>query len=159
MSFAWPLALIGLVVVPLLLAAYLWQLRRRRRDAVRYSSVALIRAAMTTRSRWRRHLPVALFLAALASLAFASARPQAALDVPFSRTSVILALDVSGSMCSTDVRPNRLAVAQEAARTFVQKQPSGMRIGIVAFSEFAEILVPPTRDHKQLVAAIDGLTT
>jgi Ca-activated chloride channel family protein len=158
-SFAWPLALIALLVVPLLLGAYLWQLRRRRRAAVRYSSVALIRSAMSPRSRWRRHLPVALFLAALVSLAFASARPKAAIDVPYSRTSVILALDVSGSMCSTDVRPNRLAVAQGAARAFVQKQPSGMRIGIVAFSEFAEILVPPTRDRKQLVAAIDGLTT
>jgi Ca-activated chloride channel family protein len=158
-GLAWPLALLALLVVPLLLGAYLWQLRRRRRAAVRYSSVALIRSAMTSRSRWRRHLPVALFLVALAALAFASARPQAAVDVPFSRTSVILALDVSGSMCSTDVRPNRLAVAQEAARRFVQNQPSGMRIGIVAFSEFAETLVPPSRDRKQLIDAINGLTT
>jgi Ca-activated chloride channel family protein len=145
--------------VLLLLAVYLWQLRRKRRVAVRYSSVALIRAAMSRRSRWRRHLPVALFLVGLASLCIASARPQAMVAVPFNRTSVILALDVSGSMCSTDVKPNRLSVAQDAARSFVEKQPSGVRIGLVAFSGFAELIVPPTTDRKQLVDAIDALTT
>ena len=159
MSFSWPLALLSLLSVLLLLGVYVWQLRRKRRAAVRYSSVALIRAAMSRRSRWRRHLPVALFLAGLASLCIASARPKAMIAVPFNRTSVILALDVSGSMCSTDVKPNRLSVAQAAARSFVEKQPSGVRIGLVAFSGFAELIVPPTTDRKQLVEAIDGLTT
>jgi Ca-activated chloride channel homolog len=158
-SFAWPLALLSLLSVLLLLGVYLWQLRRRRRLAVRYSSVALIRAAMSTRSRWRRHLPVGLFLVGLAGLCIASARPKAMIAVPFNSTSVILALDVSGSMCSTDVAPNRLTVAQAAARSFVQKQPSGVRIGLVAFSGFAELVVPPTTDRKQLTEALDSLTT
>lgn len=159
MSFVWPLALLSLLSVLLLFGVYLWQLRRRRRAAVRYSSIALISAAMSRRSRWRRHLPVALFLAGLASLCMASARPKATIDVPLSRTSIILALDVSGSMCSTDVAPNRLAVAQAAARSFVEKQPSDVRMGIVAFAGFAELVVPPTTDKKQLIDAIDGLTT
>ena len=80
-------------------------------------------------------------------------------EVPIARTSIILALDVSRSMCSTDVKPNRLAVAQEAARAFVQKQPKGIRMGLVVFSGFAELTVPPTTDRKALVEAIDGLTT
>ena len=159
MSFTWPLALLSLLTVPLLLGAYVWQLRRKRRAAVRYSSVALIRAAMSKGSRWRRHLPVALFLAGLVSLGVASARPHATMDVPISRTSVILALDVSRSMCSTDVKPNRMAVAQDAARAFVDDQPSGMRIGLVAFAGFAELIVPPTRDRQQLLDAIENLTT
>jgi len=158
-SFSWPLALLSLLSVLLLFGVYVWQLRRKRRVAVRYSSVALIRAAMSTRSRWRRHLPVALFLAGLASVCIASARPEATVAVPINSTSVILALDVSGSMCSTDVAPNRLSVAQDAARSFVEKQPSGVRIGLVAFSGFAELVVPPTTERKQLIEAIDGLTT
>ena len=126
MSFSWPLALLSLLSVLLLLGVYLWQLRRKRRVAVRYSSVALIRAAMSTRSRWRRHLPVALFLVGLAGLCIASARPKAMIAVPFNRTSVILALDVSGSMCSTDVKPNRLSVAQDC-RALVRREAAVRR--------------------------------
>ncbi len=159
MSFATPLALAALLVVPLLLAGYLWQLRRRRKRAVRYSNVALIRQAVPRRSRWRRHVPVGLFLAAIAALAFATARPQISEDVPLSRTSIILTLDVSGSMCATDVAPNRLSAAQQAAKDFVQNQVAGTRIGIVAFANFAQLLVPPTTDKKALTSAIDTLTT
>lgn len=159
MSFTWPLALLSLLAVPALVGAYLLQRRRKRRVAVRYSSVALIRAAMPTRSRWRRLLPMVLFLAGIAGLGVASARPQASMKVPLGRTSIILALDVSRSMCATDVEPNRMAVAQDAARTFVKSQPSGTRIGIVAFAGFAELVVPPTTKKGDLLAAIDGLTT
>ena len=159
MSFTWPLALLSLLAVPALVGAYLLQRRRKRRVAVRYSSVALIRAAMPTRSRWRRLLPMVLFLAGIAGLGVASARPQASMKVPLGRTSIILALDVSRSMCATDVEPNRMAVAQDAARTFVKSQPSGTRIGIVAFAGFAELVVPPTTRKGDLLAAIDGLTT
>src|SRR3954452_4702052 len=98
MSFATPLALLALVIVPILLGGYLWQLRRRRKQAVRYSSVALIRQALPRRSRWRRHVPIGLFLAAMAALGFAPARPRISQDVPLSRTSILLTLDVSGSM-------------------------------------------------------------
>jgi Ca-activated chloride channel family protein len=158
MSFAWPLALLSLIVVPALLAAYRWILRRRRKHAVRYSSVALLRSLLPRRKRWQRHVPVALLLLSLAALAVAAARPHVARSVPVGRTSVVLALDVSGSMCSTDVPPNRLAVAQEAARTFVEHQPKGLRMALVVFSGFAEVTVPPTTDRKVLVAAIDSLT-
>jgi Ca-activated chloride channel homolog len=159
MSFETPVALLLLLIVPLLLAGYLWQLRRKRKHAVRFSDVALVRAAIPTRSRWRRHVPVALFLASIAGLAVATARPQVSVKVPLGRTSVILALDVSRSMCATDVQPNRLAVAQEAARTFVKEQVSGTRIGLVAFAGFAELVVPPTTDKAKLTDAIDNLTT
>ena len=159
MSFQWPLALSLVLVAPVVLGAYLWKLRRRRKQAVRYSSVALLRSVLPRSSRWRRHAPVALLLMSLCVLAFASSRPQISRTVPIGRTSIILALDVSRSMCSTDVNPNRITVAQAAARAFVQDQPAGTRIGIVVFSGAAQLAVPPTTDRKALIGAIDGLTT
>jgi Ca-activated chloride channel family protein len=158
-SFAWPLALLSLVVAPALLGAYWWLLRRRRKQAVRYSSVALLHSVLPRRNRWQRHLPVALLLASLVVLAFAAGRPHLERSVPFARTSVILAMDVSGSMCATDVKPNRLAVAQEAAREFIEDQPKGVRMALVVFSGFAELSVPPTTERKALVDAIESLTT
>jgi Ca-activated chloride channel family protein len=159
MSFGWPLALLGLLAVPALAAAYLWQLRRRRREAVPYSSVALIRAAVPTRSAWRRHVPIALLLAALACLGIAGSRPQVQADVPVSSSAVILAVDVSGSMCANDVSPNRLAAAQDAVRDFVRAQDGATRIGLVVFSGFAQVAVPPTTDHDSVLQSIDNLTT
>ena len=158
-TFTWPLALFMVLAVPVVLGAYLWKLRRRRKQAVRYSSVALLRSVIPKGTRWRRHLPIALLLASLGVLALASSRPQIVRNVSVGRTSIILALDVSRSMCSTDVQPNRLAVAQAAARKFVEEQPDGARIGIVVFSGFAQLAVPPTSERKPLLAAIDGLTT
>jgi Ca-activated chloride channel family protein len=158
MSFAWPFALLSLIVAPALLGAYWWQQRRRRKQAVRYSSVALLRSVLPRRSRWQRHLPVALLLASLVALAIAAGRPHVVRDVPHARTSVVLAMDVSGSMCATDVRPNRLAVAQEAAHEYVEDQPKGVRMALVVFSGFAELSVPPTTDRKVLAAAIESLT-
>jgi Ca-activated chloride channel family protein len=159
MSFVWPLALLSLILVPAVLAAYWWMLRRRRKRAVTYSSVALLRTVLPKRKRWQRHLPVALLLLSLAAIAVAAGRPQAERTVPYSRTSVILAMDVSGSMCSSDVDPNRLAVAQEAAREFVENQPKGVRMALVVFSGFAELSVSPTTDREALVSAIESLTT
>jgi Ca-activated chloride channel family protein len=159
MSFATPLALLLLVLVPLLLGVYLWRLRRRRKQAVRFSNVALVRTALPRRWRWRRHIPVALFLASIAALAVATARPEVSVQVPLGRTSIILALDVSRSMCATDIQPNRLSVAQESARTFVKDQVAGTRIGLVAFAGFAELVVPPTTDKNRLTEVIDNLTT
>ncbi len=159
MSFAWPLALASLAVAPALLAVYWWMLRRRRKQAVRYSSVALLRSVLPRRKRWQRHLPIAMLLASLVALALSSGRPQVERDVPYGRTSIILALDVSRSMCATDVEPNRLVVAQQAARDFVENQPKGVRMGLVVFSGFAELTIPPTADRTALVAAIESLTT
>jgi Ca-activated chloride channel homolog len=159
MSFAFPYALLGLLAVPLLVAAYLWQLRRRRRNAVRFSNVALVRLVLPRQRTWRRHVPLALVLASLALLGLAAGRPQVRAQVPISSSAVILAVDVSGSMCATDVTPNRLAAAQEAVRDFIDKQDDRTRIGLVVFSGFAQVAVAPTTDHDDLLQAVNGLTT
>jgi Ca-activated chloride channel family protein len=158
-SFGWPLALLSLLVVPVVGGTYWWLLRRRRKQAVSHSNVALLRSVLPRRTRWQRHLPIALVLLSLAALGLAAGRPHVERSVSYARTSVILALDVSGSMCSTDVQPNRLAVAQEATRTFVENQPKDVRMGLVVFSGFAELTVPPTTDRAELVAVIDSLST
>ena len=159
MSFSWPWALLALLVVPLLLPARWWLNRRRRRAAITVSSIALIRAALPGRTSWRRRIPVFLFLAGLLALAGGLARPQASVAVPSNSTSILLAIDVSGSMCTTDITPNRLAVATDAAREFVRAQEDGTRIGLVAFSGIAGLLVPPTTDKNALLDAIDTLKT
>ena len=159
MSFSWPWALPALLVVPLLLVARWWLNRRRKRSAITVSSVALIRAALPGRTSWRRRIPVYLFLTGLLALAGALARPQATVAVPSNNTSILLAIDVSSSMCSSDVSPNRLAAASEAARNFIRKQNDGTRIGLVAFAGIAGLLVPPTTDKDKLLDAIDDLKT
>ena len=159
MTFAWPLALLLTLTVPLVWGLYALAMRRRRKQAVSYSSVALLRSVLPRRSRWRRHLPVAALLSSLGVLGIAAARPQMVRSVPTARTSIILALDVSRSMCATDVEPNRIAAAQQAARDFVEDLPSGTRLGLVVFSGYAQIAVPPTDDYDALVGSIDALTT
>lgn len=159
MSFLWPGFLLLLLIVPILLAIYIWNLRRKRKFAVRYSSVSLIREAMPKRSRWRQHLPFVLFLLGVTGLITAVARPQAEVEVPLSRTTIILAIDVSRSMCATDVDPNRLSVAQDAALAFIEEQADDTRIGIVAFAGFAQIVVPPTNDKDVLTDAVENFTT
>ena len=115
MDLLWPGFLLLLAIIPLLLAAYLWMLRRRRRFAVRYSSLALVRAAIPRHSWLRRHLPFALLLGALASLVIAACRPVAIVSVPTNQTVILLSIDVSRSMCSTDIAPSRIEAAEEAA--------------------------------------------
>jgi Ca-activated chloride channel homolog len=159
MGFQWPFVLLSLLAVPVLVAVYVHQQRRRRRQAVRHSSVALIKAAAPRRRAWRRHLPFALVLGALAVLGVGAARPQVSTEVPISRSAIILALDVSGSMCSTDVPPNRLSAAQAAVRDFVQAQDTSTSIGLVLFSGFAQVAVAPSTDRAPVLRAIDGLTT
>jgi Ca-activated chloride channel family protein len=159
MSFSWPWALAALLAVPLLLAARWWLNRRRKRSAITVSSVTLIRAALPGRTSWRRRIPVYLFLAGLLALAGGLGRPQASVDVPSNNTSILLAIDVSGSMCSTDVAPNRITVAIDAARKFIKAEHDGTKIGLVAFSGIAGLLVPPTTDKDALLKAIDTLRT
>jgi Ca-activated chloride channel family protein len=159
MIFLWPGLLLLLLLVPILIAIYISNLRRKRKFAVPFSSLALFREAMPRRSRWRQHLPFGLYVLALASLLLALARPNAEVQVPLSRTTIILALDVSRSMCATDVSPNRLAVAQEAALAFIDNQADDVRIGLVAFAGFAEIVVPPTNDKELLQDAVRNFTT
>ena len=159
MNLLWPWFLTLLLLIPLIVAVYIWILRRKRRFAVRYSSISLIREALPKRSGLRRHLPFVLFLVGLASLTTAMARPVAEIEVPLSRTTIILALDVSRSMCATDVSPNRLSVAQDAALNFIEDQADDAQIGIVAFAGLAEIIVPPTNDKAVLRDAVANLTT
>ncbi|WP_305785434.1 VWA domain-containing protein [Symbioplanes lichenis] len=159
MSFSWPWALVALLAVPLLLLARWWLNRRRKRAAVIVPSIALIRAALPGRTAWRRRVPVWLFLAGLLVLAVGAGRPQASVSVPANDTSILLAIDVSGSMCTTDIAPNRMTVAIDAARDFVSNQRDGTKIGLVAFSGIAGLLVSPTTDKDQLLDALDTLTT
>ena len=159
MVFVWPMALLGLLAIPLLIAAYVWIMRRRRKFAVRYASLSVVRAAMPERSRWRRHIPFALLALSMALLTVAAARPRIEREVPLNRTAILLALDMSSSMCMTDVEPNRVTVAKNAARGFVADQPEGVRIGLVQFSGSAQIVVPPTTDRDELTQAITDMTT
>lgn len=159
MSLSWPWALLALLAVPLLLLARWLLNRRRKRTAVTVSSVALIRAALPGRTAWRRRVPVWLFLTGLLALAAGVARPQASVAVPSNDTTILLAIDVSGSMCNIDIAPNRLAVASDAAREFVEAQEGDTRIGLVAFSGIAGLLVPPTAEKAPLLEAIESLKT
>jgi Ca-activated chloride channel family protein len=142
-----------------MIGVYVWMLRRRRRFTVRYSSLALVRAALPHQSRLRRHLPFALFLLALASLVLALGRPVATVNVPTGQVTIILAMDVSRSMCSTDIKPNRLEAAKDAALSFIQRQEPTTQIGVVAFAGFAALVQPPTSDQEALQAAVESLTT
>jgi Ca-activated chloride channel family protein len=159
LSFSWPWALFALLVLPLVFAAW-WLIRRRRRRAtVRVTSMALVRLAAPGRSRWRRRVPAALLGVGLAVLAIGAARPQATVPEASSSATIMLALDVSGSMCSTDVKPNRITAAEQSAGAFIKSQTGGPRIGIVVFSGTAVVLVPPTSDTQELLNALGGLST
>ena len=159
MSFSWPWALLALLVIPLVFAVWWLTRLRRRRAAVRVTSIALVRTALPGRSRWRRCIPAALLMLGLAVLAVGAARPQATVPVASSSTTIMLALDVSGSMCSTDVKPNRITAAEQAASDFIKSQTGGPRIGLVVFAGTAVVLVPPTADTGPLLRGLGGLTT
>jgi Ca-activated chloride channel family protein len=144
-----------MLVLPLLLAAYLWILQRKKKQAVRYASLTMVREAMGVGQRIRRHVPPALFFLALAAMLLALARPQATITLPTQHETVILAMDISGSMRATDVEPNRLVAAQNAAKQFVAEQPENVRVGVVAFAGTATVAQAPTRNREDVVAAID----
>lgn len=159
MNWLWPGFLLLLGLIPLLVIAYIWILRRRRRFAVRYSSLVLVREGRPQSSRLRRHLPFVLFLLTLASLVIALGRPISIVSVPSDQTTIMLVLDVSGSMCQTDIQPSRLEAAEAAAVAFVRSQKGTTQIGLVAFSGFAELIQLPTSDPEVLETAIESLTT
>lgn len=159
MSFAAPWTLLGLITVAALIAAYASMLNKQRPQAVVHSDLGLLRAALPQVPRWRRHLPFALVVVSLVALIGATARPEITTTKPISRTTIVLALDVSRSMCATDIEPNRLAVAQQAAGSFIEAQPEAAQIGIVTFSAAVDIAVPPTSDKVALTSAVGGLTT
>jgi Ca-activated chloride channel family protein len=154
MSFQWPELLSLLLALPLLVAIYRWLLGRKKRTAIRYASLVLVKEAMQG-STWRRHVPPLLLLVALGVMIAAIARPTATVTLPSQHETVILAMDVSGSMRATDVEPNRLVAAQNAAKAFVAQQPENVRIGVVAFAGTATVAQAPTRNKEDIVAAID----
>jgi Ca-activated chloride channel family protein len=144
-----------MLALPLLAAAYVLVLRRKKKLALRYASLGLVREAMGVGQRVKRHIPPFLFFLALAAMLFAIARPQATVTLPTQHETVILAMDISGSMRATDVEPNRLVAAQNAAKQFVAEQPENVRIGVVAFAGTATVAQAPTRNREDVVAAID----
>src|SRR5436853_1721800 len=154
MTFQWPEFLWLGAGLPLLVLAYVYIVRRRKKFAVRYSNLALLKEAMSGAS-WRRHLPPFLLLVGLAALIVAIARPSALMTLPSQHETVILAMDVSGSMRASDVEPNRLVAAQNAAKAFIADQPDSVRIGIVAFAGTATVAQAPTKNKEDLYAAID----
>jgi len=154
-TFLWPDFLWLLVLVPLLILGYWLLLRRKKKAAVRYASLAMVRDAMGAGQRFRRHVPPALFLVALTLMIVAIARPQAVVMLPSQHETIILAMDVSGSMRAADVEPNRLAAAQAAARSFVNDQPMNTRVGVVSFAGTAAVVQPPTKTKDDIIAAID----
>jgi Ca-activated chloride channel family protein len=155
-TFAQPLWLLSLLVVPLALAASRVVQRRRMRYAVRYTNVDLLAAVAAGQRPWRRYAAGALFLAAIAALCVAVSRPHATSTVTSDKATVILVLDVSGSMQAVDVKPTRLAAAQKAIHTFLDKVPSRVRVGLVLFAGEAQVATPPTRDHQLVAQAVDA---
>ena len=155
MTFLWPEMLWMLLLVPALVAGYFYILRRQRDAVLRYASLAMVKEAMGASQRFRRHIPPLLFLIALIALIVATARPAAVVTLPSQYRTIILAMDVSGSMRATDVQPNRLSAAQSAAKAFVADQPSNVRIGVVAFAGTAAVVQMPTQNREDIIAAID----
>ena len=155
MTFQWPSLLWTLALVPLLVGLYLWLLGRRRRSTVRLASIAVAREALGRGPGWRRHVPPALLGLAIIALLLASARPMAVIQLPLSQRTIMLAMDVSGSMRATDVEPNRMVASQNAAKAFVNALPRDVRVGIVSFAGTAAVVQAPTVSREDIIAAID----
>ncbi|HYD96543.1 MAG TPA: VWA domain-containing protein [Noviherbaspirillum sp.] len=157
MNFLWPHLLWGLLAVPLLVLAYLFMERRRKKYALQYAGLATVRQAMQGANRYRRHIPPLLFLLALALMLLAAARPAMVLTLPTEHKTMILAVDVSGSMRAADIAPNRFNAALAAVKGFVQQQPSNTRIGLVSFAGTASLVQPPTSSREDLLSALARL--
>ncbi len=154
-SFLWPQFLWALLLLPALVLLYWWLMRRRRQASLRFASLSIVREAMGRGPGWRRHVPPVLLLLAFAAMLLASARPVATITLPSTQQTIILAMDVSGSMRATDVEPNRLVASQQAAKAFLAELPRHVRVGIVAFAGTAQVVQPITLSREDLNAAID----
>lgn len=156
MTFSEPVWLALALAIPLVLALQ-WALRRRRmRYAISYSNTSVL-ASVAQQASWRRNLPIALFVTALLALAFGMAKPQAQVAVPRDEATVILAVDVSGSMGATDVTPDRMTAAKNSATSFINKLPERFRVSVIAFSDISNVLAQPTTDRSSTLDAIDSL--
>lgn len=159
MELLWPGFLYLLALIPLLVLVYIFILCRRRPYAVRFSSLSLVREAVGKQSQVRRHLPFVLFLLAMSSLVVAMGRPISTVTLPAANATIILSIDVSRSMCSTDISPNRLEAAKSAALDFIEAQEANVQIGVVAFAGYAVVIQEPTTDRNLLENAVQNLTT
>jgi Ca-activated chloride channel family protein len=157
MSFEWPFLLYGLAFVPIMAALYALAQRRRRAYAVRFTNLSLLREVAPRRPAYRRHLPPLFFLLGMAALLLSLARPSAVIAVPRDQSSVMLVLDVSGSMSADDVQPDRMSAARQAAWTFVQALPEDAQVGLVSFSNAASVRASLGRDRDAVLRAIDAL--
>ena len=155
MSFLWPQFLWLLLILPTLVLLYAWLMHRRKAQTLRYASLSLVKEAMGKGPGFKRHIPPLLFLLALSAMLLAAARPFAVVTLPLQQETIILAMDVSGSMRATDVKPNRLVASQSAAKAFLAELPRKVRVGIVAFAGTAQVVQPPTLSREDLTAAID----
>lgn len=155
MTWLWPEMLWLLVLVPALVAVYVILLRRKQKSALRYASLSVMKDALGVGHRLRRHVPPLMFLAAFTLMILAVARPAAVVTLPSQHETVILSMDVSGSMRATDVKPSRIAAAQDAARAFVAEQPKTTRIGVVSFAATASVVQSPTHSREDILAAIE----
>ena len=155
MYFQWPEFLWLMLAMPLLVLLYLWLLRRKKKTALRYASLSIVKEAMGPGQTIRRHIPPMLFLLAIGAMLLAAARPMAVITLPSNQQTIILAMDVSGSMRATDVQPNRLVAAQNAAKSFIAELPRHVKVGIVAFAGSAQVAQLPTVNREDLVTAID----
>jgi Ca-activated chloride channel family protein len=158
MMFIWPTILLFLLLIPLFIGLYLLMQLRRGRIAANLGSLGFMQGAEGDRLGWRRHVPQAIFLVGLTVMVLALARPQAVVSLPRREGTVILAFDVSGSMAAEDMQPTRMEAAKEAAWGFVQRQPSSVQIGIVAFSDGGIAVQAPTNDQEAILASIERLT-
>jgi Ca-activated chloride channel family protein len=157
-SFTWPLVLVGLLALPLLVAAYLWSERRRVRAQAAFGNPDLLPNVVDRAPGRLRYLPLVLLLIALGAMIVGVARPHATVTVPREEATVILAMDVSRSMKATDIEPTRLDAARAAAKVFLAEVPEKFRVGVVAFATRAAVGVPPTEDRALVETALDTLT-
>jgi Ca-activated chloride channel family protein len=155
MTFIWPDMLWGLIALPLLVLLYVWLQRRRKKTTLRYANLGLVREALGKSIAWRRHLPPALLFVAIAALLLAAARPAAVITLPSAQETIVLAMDVSGSMRAADVLPDRMTAAKEAAKAFVAELPRSVRIAVVQFAGTAAVVQAPTLSRDDVVAAIE----
>jgi len=157
MTFTWPLMLLSLLLIPLFIALYVRIQQRRQKIVANIGSLGFVQDAHGGRAGVRRHIPIILFLVGLTLLLVALARPNAVVSLPGLESTVILSFDVSGSMAAEDMQPTRMEAAKAAAREFVARQPSNVKIGVVAFSDGGIAVQPPTNDQEAILAAIDRL--
>ena len=155
MTFMWPSLLWLLLAVPVLVAVYWWLLRRKKKASLRFASLSIVREAMDAGPSFRRHVPPILFLLAITMMLLAASRPFAVVTLPMQQETIMLAMDVSGSMRATDVLPTRMVAAQNAAKAFLAELPRNIKVGIVAFAGSAQVAQIPTLNREDLVSAID----